>query len=81
MTPYQAYQLHEIERPKSRAEIHQANEQLGRMAKTVSALWKRTAQAITAPIPPRDSRRSAPAQRHAARARRAADHTRSLTTR
>jgi hypothetical protein len=34
MTLYQAHQLHEIERPKSRAEIRQANEQLGRVRLT-----------------------------------------------
>ena len=48
MTPYQAYQLHQIERPKSRAEIRRADEQLGRMAESVTALRERVAQRVTA---------------------------------
>lgn len=45
MMPYQAYQLYQIERPKSRAEIRRADEQLGHMAESVTALRKRIAQA------------------------------------
>jgi hypothetical protein len=37
MMPYQAYQLYQIERRKSRAEILRADEQLGRMAESVTA--------------------------------------------
>lgn len=48
MMPYQAYQLHQIERPKSRAEIRRADQQLGLMAESVTALLERIAQAITA---------------------------------
>jgi hypothetical protein len=48
MMPYQAYQLYQIERPKSRAEIRRADEQLGRMAESVTALRERVAQATTA---------------------------------
>jgi len=48
MMPYQAYQLYQIERPKSRAEIRRADEQLGRMAGSVTALRERIAQATTA---------------------------------
>jgi hypothetical protein len=48
MMPYQAYQLYQIERPKSRAEIRRADEQLGRMAGSVTALRERIAQAATA---------------------------------
>jgi hypothetical protein len=47
MMPYQAYQLYQIERPKSRAEIRRADERLGRMAESVTALRERIAQAIT----------------------------------
>jgi len=48
MMPYQAYQLYQIERPKSRAEISQADEQLGRMAESVTALREGMAQGIIA---------------------------------
>jgi len=48
MVPYQAYQLYQIERPKSRAEIREADERLGRMAKRVTALRERVAQRVTA---------------------------------
>ena len=48
MMPYQAYQLYQIERPKSRAEIREADERLGRMAKSVTALRERMAQPVTA---------------------------------
>jgi len=47
MMPYQAYQLYQIERPESRAEIRRADEQLGRMAESVTALRERIAQAAT----------------------------------
>jgi hypothetical protein len=42
MMPYPAYQLYQIERAKSPAEIRRADEQLGRMAKRVSTLWHST---------------------------------------
>jgi hypothetical protein len=48
MMPYQAYQLYQIERPKSQAEIRQADEQRGRMAESVTALRERIALATTA---------------------------------
>ena len=48
MMPYQAYQLYQIERPKSRAEIREADERLGRMAKSVTALRERMTQPVTA---------------------------------
>jgi hypothetical protein len=48
MMPYQSYQLYQIERPKSQAEILRADEQLGRMAESVTALRERIAQATTA---------------------------------
>jgi hypothetical protein len=41
MTPYQVYQLHQIERPKSRAEIRRADERLGQLAESVTALAER----------------------------------------
>jgi hypothetical protein len=47
MMPYQVYQLYQIERPKSRAEIRRADEQLGHMAESVTALRERMAQRIT----------------------------------
>lgn len=48
MTPYQAYQLSQIERPKSPAELRRADEQLGRMAESVTKLCERVAQRVTA---------------------------------
>jgi hypothetical protein len=45
MMPY--YLLHEIERPKSRAEIRQAGEQLGRTARSVTELRDHLARRIT----------------------------------
>ena len=46
MMPYQAYQLYQIERPKTPAEIRRADEQRGRMAESVTALSEHTAQRI-----------------------------------
>jgi hypothetical protein len=40
MMPYEAYQLYQNERPKSRAEILRAEEHLGRMAESVTALLR-----------------------------------------
>jgi len=37
--PYQVYQLYQIDRPKSAAEIRLADEQLGRAVQSVSKLW------------------------------------------
>ncbi len=70
MMPYQAYQLYQIERPKSRAEIRRADEQLGRMAESVTALRERMTQRVTACAGPLRSfgRRPATALRRAARA-------------
>ena len=70
MMPYQAYQLYQIERPKSRAEIIRADEQLGRMAKSVTVLRERMIQRVTARALSlrRFRRRPATAQRHTARA-------------
>lgn len=39
MMPYPTYQLYQIERAKSPAEIRRADEQLGRMAQRTSTLW------------------------------------------
>ena len=70
MMPYQAYQLYQIERPKSRAEIRRADEQLGRMAKSVTALREGMAQRVSGrALSVRGFRRQpAAAQRHTARA-------------
>ena len=70
MMPYQAYQLYQIERPKSRAETRQADEQLGRMAESVIALRELMARRITVRALPLLGFRRQPAmaQRHAARA-------------
>ena len=70
MMPYQAYQLYQIERPKSRAEIREADERLGHMAKSVTALWERMAQPVTVrALSLRGFRRQpATAQRRTARA-------------
>jgi hypothetical protein len=70
MMPYQAYQLYQIERPKSQAEIRRADEQLGRMAERVTALRKRMFRLITARALSLRGfcRQPATAQRHTARA-------------
>jgi hypothetical protein len=47
MMPYQTYQLHQIERPKTPAEIRRADEQLGRMAESVTELGERMAHWVT----------------------------------
>ena len=47
MMPYQAYQLYQVERPKSRAEIRRADEQVGCMAASVTGLRERMTQGIT----------------------------------
>ena len=47
MMPYQAYQMYQIERPKSPAEIRRADEQRGRMAQSATALGERVAQWVT----------------------------------
>ena len=39
MMPYQSYPLYQAERTKTAAEIRRADEQLGRMAQSVSWLW------------------------------------------
>jgi len=39
MTPYGAYQLYQIERTKSVAEIRRADEQLGEISRTLSSAW------------------------------------------
>jgi hypothetical protein len=39
MMPYQPYHVFQAERPKSRAGIRRADEQLGHMAENVSWLW------------------------------------------
>ena len=40
MMPYQSYQVHQAERPKTAAEIRRADEQLGHMAENISWLWR-----------------------------------------
>jgi hypothetical protein len=39
MMPYQSYQIYQIERTKTRAEIRRADEQVGHLAEGVSRLW------------------------------------------
>ena len=46
MMPYQVYMLYQIERPKSPAEIRRADDQRGKAAKSMSALWRRAAEPI-----------------------------------
>ena len=46
MMPYQVYQLYQVERPKSAAEIRRADEQLGNAADGISRLWRRTGEPI-----------------------------------
>lgn len=41
--PYQAYQLHQIERTKSAAEIHRADERAGRTAAAIAGMARRLA--------------------------------------
>lgn len=48
MMPYEAYRLYQIERPKSPGEIRRADEQLGRLAESVTALLEGTVHSITA---------------------------------
>lgn len=66
MMPYETYRLHQIERPKSPAEIRRADEQLGHMAESVTALRERMAQWITARARSRHHRQPARAERPAA---------------
>jgi hypothetical protein len=51
MMPYQSYQIYQIERTKTRAEIRRADEQLGHMAESVSRLWRHA----TRPVAPHRS--------------------------
>lgn len=46
MMPNQVYQLYQIDRPKSAAEIRRADEQVGKAAKNLSSLWCRATQPI-----------------------------------
>ena len=46
MMPYQVYQLYQVERPKSAAEIRRADEQLGRAAQGMANLWCWAAESI-----------------------------------
>jgi hypothetical protein len=39
MMPYQVYQLHQAERPKTAAEIRRADAQLGELSQAVSSAW------------------------------------------
>jgi hypothetical protein len=39
MMPYGSYQLYQIERPKTPAEIRRANEQRGELSRTLSMAW------------------------------------------
>ena len=39
MMPYQSYPLYQAERTKTAAEIRRADEQLGRMAQSMSWMW------------------------------------------
>ena len=47
MMPYQSYQLYQAERPKTAAEIRRADDQLGRMAESVSRLWLQATRPVT----------------------------------
>jgi len=46
MMPYQVYQLYQLERPKSAAEIRRADEQLGQDMARMSRGWRRAAEQI-----------------------------------
>lgn len=39
MMPYGSYQLYQIERPKSAAELRRADEQLGELSRTMRSAW------------------------------------------
>jgi hypothetical protein len=39
MMPYQVYQLYQAERTKTSAEIHRADEQLGKLSRALSSAW------------------------------------------
>jgi len=47
MMPYQAYQLYQIERPKSAAEIRIADERAGRTAAALGRTLRRLAPAVS----------------------------------
>ena len=49
MMPYQAYQLYQIERPKSAAEIRIADERTGRTAEALARMLRRLAPAASRP--------------------------------
>jgi hypothetical protein len=44
MMPYPFFQLYQIERPKSAAEIRSADEQAGKAAASISLLWHRASK-------------------------------------
>jgi hypothetical protein len=46
MMPYQSYQIHQAERPKSAAEIRRADEQLGHVAANMSGMWRRATRPV-----------------------------------
>jgi hypothetical protein len=46
MMPYQSYQIYQIERTKTRAEIRRADEQAGHMAESVSRLWRHATRPV-----------------------------------
>jgi hypothetical protein len=48
MTPYSGYQLYQVERPKSAAEIRRANAQLGEFSRTLSSAWHDATQSGSA---------------------------------
>ncbi len=54
MMPYDTYRLHQIERAKSPAEVHRADEQAAWVASAVSSLLRgitRPARAVRRPFP------------------------------
>ena len=62
MMPYSTYQLYQIERPKSAAEVRRADEQLGEISRTLSTAWHRASRptgAVLALLGRRDVARSA----------------------
>jgi hypothetical protein len=40
MMPYGSYQLYQIERPKSAAEIRRASQQQGELSRSLSTVWR-----------------------------------------
>jgi hypothetical protein len=69
MTPYGAYQLYQIERPKSAAELRRADEQLGELSRAVSSAWHSATQPTRVLIARAGHGRSRIRTRHAGQSR------------